>query len=183
MDRFEFLSVLPSIVLAIAVTEILGALGGMIRLRHDVRPHPVHVGWMGLVLVLSIQFWWSLWDRRGSAEQGFVAYLASLMPYFTLVVLAHYLTPDPEHDDLETYYLRNARGFFLIGSTLLLELIVTDSLLHGEPWLSPNNGIRLVGMLLTLGLAQARRMSVHLLALLACYVLFAVFMAGAATGA
>ncbi|MFP3947289.1 MAG: hypothetical protein ACLFWG_01035, partial [Longimicrobiales bacterium] len=52
MSELELSTVLISIVVAIAITEILTAWSRMIRLRRCVKPYRVQMGWSALVVLL-----------------------------------------------------------------------------------------------------------------------------------
>lgn len=179
MSQFEFSTVLVSIMIAIAVTEILATWGRIIRLRRTVRPYWVHVGWMALVLLLAIQFWWSLWELREWPDWGFFEYLFSLLPFLTLVVLTFLLCPDlatEGHDRLDAYFFENSGWFFSLGAVFLVELMITNPMLRGEAWLGIDNGIRLAALVAVLPLAASQNRRLHGVALVACCGLFVAFV-------
>jgi hypothetical protein len=179
LSQFEFSIVIASIVIAIAITEILATWGRMIRHRRRFRPYWVHIGWMALVLLLAVQFWWSLWELRDWPDWSFFEYMFSLVPFLTLVVMTFLLCPDPAmdgHDSLESYYFEHSTWFFGLGGVFLVQLMLVNPLLRGEPWLGPENGIRLLALAAVVPLARTESRRVHAGALLACLVLFAVFV-------
>jgi hypothetical protein len=180
VSRFEFSTVLVSIVIAIAITEILATWGRMIRQRRVVRPYWVHIGWMALVLLLAIQFWWSMWELREWPEWPFFLYVFSLLPFLTLVVLAYLLCPDPGREGqsgYESYFFENSGWFFALAVLFMAELMTTNPVLRGEPWISVENGIRSTALLAILPLTRTKNRRVHAGALLVCVVLFVAFIA------
>ena len=180
MSQFEFSIVIVSIVIAIAITEVLATWGRMIRYRRRVRPYWVHVGWMALVLLLAIQFWWSLWEIREWPGWNYFQYVLSLVPFFTLVVLTFLLCPDMAaegHGELETYFFENASWFFALVTAFILQLMVINPLLRDEPWVGPENGIRLLALAAVVPLAITQRRAVHVAALVTCVVLLMLFVA------
>lgn len=179
MSQFEFSTVLVSIVIAIAITEILATWGRIIRMRGRIRPYWVHLGWMALVLLLAIQFWWSLWELNDWPGWGFFEYVLSLLPFLTLVVLTFLLCPDPtldRHDELERFFYENSGWFFALAGAFLLELMITNPVLRGEPWLSSENGFRLGGLLVMSSLVRTRNRRVHAAALVVSSVLFVAYV-------
>ena len=58
MTQFEYITVFVSIILALAVAEVLAGLGRLIRERDHVRVYWVHVAWMLLVVLTVVQSWW-----------------------------------------------------------------------------------------------------------------------------
>lgn len=180
MSEFEFSTVLVSIVVAIAITEILATWGRMIRLRRRVKPYWVHVGWMALVLLLAIQFWWSLWELREWPDWNFFQFLFLLMPFLTLVVLAFLMCPDLATADYETaeeYFYRNSSWTFGLASVFIVQLMVVNPVLRGETWLGLPNQIRGAALLSILPLAFSRSRRIHAGVVIACYVLFLFFVA------
>ena len=92
MSEFEYLSVLVSIVVAFALSEIFAGWGRMIRGRDHVKVYWVHIVATLLVAALIIQFWWSAWQYRELAI-NFYHYAALLLSPLTCVLLAFVLTP------------------------------------------------------------------------------------------
>ena len=64
MSEFEYLSLLVSIIVAFALSEIFAGWGQMIRGRDHVKVYWVHIAATLLVAALIIQFWWSAWQYR-----------------------------------------------------------------------------------------------------------------------
>lgn len=179
MSQFEFSIVIVSIVIAIAISEVLATWGRMIRYRKRIRPYWVHIGWMALMLLLAIQFWWSLWELREWPPWSFFDYVMFLVPFFTLVVLTFLLCPDMAaegHAELESYFYENAPWFFALTALFLVELVVINTTLRGDAWWSRENGIRVAAIVAVLPLAKTQRRGVHTAALVACFSLFAAFV-------
>ena len=59
MDTFSYLSVLFSVILGLAVTEILQGFRRFIVARHQVTVYPPILVWMGVVLLVVVQDWWA----------------------------------------------------------------------------------------------------------------------------
>lgn len=68
MDPFEYLVVLTSIVLGLAVTRVIGGVGNIIQTRRKKRTYWVHIVWMvNLLLTITIVWWvayrWRMQER------------------------------------------------------------------------------------------------------------------------
>lgn len=179
MSRFEFSTVLLSIVIAIAVTEILATWGRIIRLRRTSRPYWVHIGWMAVLLLMAIQFWWSTWELRDWPDWSFFEYVLSLLPFLTLVVLTFLLCPDPAavgEEGLEGYFFENATWFFALSCVFLAELMVINPMLRGDEWLGLDNAIRATAIVAILPLAFSKSRPIHAAALVGCVLLFVSFV-------
>ena len=179
MSEFEFSTVLVSVVLAIAIAEILATWGRMIRRRQHVRPYWVHVGWMALMLLLAIENWVGFWSFRGRPGWSFFEYVLMLIPSLALVVLTFVLCPDlstERSENLEQYFYQNSSWIFGLASIYLVSLMVTYSLLRGDPWVGPLNLIRVVALSAVLTLSVTKSRKVHGAALTACFGLFVIFV-------
>jgi hypothetical protein len=179
MSHFEYLSVLLSIVIAFAMSEALSGWGQMIRMRDRVRVYPLHLGWSVMTVLMMVQWWWGFWQYRIVLDLGFFGFLAVLSEPITLVLLAFVLTPHPAElggRDLRAEYFRNRRWIFGLAALLLVELVVVDALVAGQPFWHPENAIRGagLGMLAVLGISENERLHQALLTL--AYVLLVVFV-------
>ncbi len=73
MSPFEYVMVLVSIVVGLAITHLLTAVAaGVHRLRGHGEPltlDPVYLLWVGYVLVWLISFWWYEFNFQALREQ------------------------------------------------------------------------------------------------------------------
>jgi hypothetical protein len=66
MDVFEYVAVMVTVVLALAVSHLLTSLATMVANPERVRPYWVHFFWAVLLLGLNLQAWLVLWTLRGN---------------------------------------------------------------------------------------------------------------------
>ena len=59
MGTLEFVLVLVSIIIGLAMAELFGGVARV--LRGDLRPYWIHSVWVLFVLLLQVQSWWSAW--------------------------------------------------------------------------------------------------------------------------
>jgi hypothetical protein len=134
MTQFEFLMTFASVILAIALSEMLGGWGRLIRSRLPISWSGLWVGWSLLVIAFTIMYWSGMWPYRDqSFSEGYKVFWLAV-PTFFLVVLGYLLSPEPEEDALEVdlgerYWLIAPRMFplvaiFLVCSTLADVLIM-----------------------------------------------------------
>ena len=88
-DRFEYVSVLLSMVVALAVTHLLAGIAAIIRAKVT-RYSFVHLTWVGVLLFSCVDFWLSMWGLR-STEVWSLAYILYLLVLSTLLYLSCYL--------------------------------------------------------------------------------------------
>jgi len=68
MTPFEYLSVLVSIIIGLALTRLLSGAARLIQLRRRVRPHAITLGWMAFLFLANIQIWWVAFERREESQ-------------------------------------------------------------------------------------------------------------------
>jgi hypothetical protein len=165
MGPFEYVMTLVSIVVGLALTHILSALGSAVhRLRHGppIRLDAVYLLWVGFVLAWLLSFWW--WEFKFhdlDIKWTFGLYLFVILYAVVLFLMAVILVPrdmDGVHDSY-AYFMAGRRWFF--GALLLANAVdFADSLLKGIAWaLRPDYVVQLVLYIAAaaLGVASGRR--------------------------
>ena len=164
MSRFEYLSVLVSIVIALGIAEVTISWGRIVQIRTRVSFSWLHGFWSVFLLLLMIQFWWGFWNFRNVEVWSFGALLAVVVLVITLVFCALLLVPrlsGSERLDLLELFLSNVRPFFLLGAFLIVQLAVVDVVVAGTPLVHPENAIRLVAVFVTLAAAASTNVRFH----------------------
>src|SRR3954471_23039506 len=88
VDAFSYLSVLLSIIIGLGVTQLLTAVGRLIRHRDRVRVDWLPLLWAAVLLVIFVQVWWSMFGLRNYREWNFVSFLLVLAQTCTLYMMA-----------------------------------------------------------------------------------------------
>lgn len=141
MDAFSYLSVLISIILGLAVTQVLQGFRGLMLARSQVRGYWPCVVWAVLVLVIAAQEWWAMYGLRVRTTShwtfpdfGFV--LLQTVPVYLLAGLA-LPDVDPERGvDLREHYYAHHRWFFSLLVLLILIGVFRTRVFIGA-WLGP----------------------------------------------
>jgi hypothetical protein len=137
---FEYVMVLVSIVIGLAITHILSAAGATIhRLRGhgmSIRLDPVFLLWAGWVLTMLVSFWW--WEFRLQETQvdwTFGLYLFLITYAIGLFLLTVILIPHRMEDVKDSFeYFMAGRRWFLGGILLVVALDIGDTMLKGAEW-------------------------------------------------
>ena len=125
MDAFSYLSVMISLILGLAITQVLQGFRGLMQARSRLDGYWPSVLWAFLVVVISVQAWWSMFGLRLHADWTFLEFSAVLAQATVLYLLAALVLPDAHGDtilDLHAHYEGQRRWFF----SLLVILIVTS---------------------------------------------------------
>jgi hypothetical protein len=74
MESFDYLSVLLSIILGLAITQVLLGFRGLILARVRVKIYLPTLIWAGLALLIAIQAWWASFGLRTRGTWNFLAF-------------------------------------------------------------------------------------------------------------
>jgi hypothetical protein len=129
MDAFSYLSVLISIILGLAVTQVLQGFRGLMLARSRVRTYWPALVWAALALVICVQVWWAMFglSTRPAARWTFLDFGLVLLQTVPLYLLAGLALPDPEPGqaiDLREHYYAHHRWFFALLALLIAVSIV-----------------------------------------------------------
>ncbi len=146
MGSFEYVMVLVSIVIGLALTHVLSALGSAVhRIRGHgapIRLEATYLLWVGTVLMWLVSFWW--WEFKFQdidLEWTFALYLFIITYSIFLYLIAVVLVPHRMEGVADSYdYFVAGRPWFF-GTLFVANLLdVVDTFLKGADWgLSPYN--------------------------------------------
>lgn len=133
MSAFEFISVLLSIVVGLALARLLTGVGRALETRRKTRFYWVQGVWVINVVLLLVAFWWATLFSHVGAETWYFPNFALLLAYSVLLFLqAVLIIPADlgEGADLETHFFEVRPWFFtLLALTAVVEF--GDTFLHG----------------------------------------------------
>jgi len=177
-EAYQHIVVVTSIVLGLAVTQLLRGVAQLYSTRHRIRTYWIHWGWIALLLLFGLLLWWRDWNFRGIPEWSFFRFVLYLCPMIAFYYLTAIVIPDPAEPvtDLKEYYFSNRVGFFGIFALYGVLAVVTASLVRSQPVLDPTNIFRLALVLLTLVLARSTSERVHGTVLILCAGLLLTFI-------
>ena len=135
MDAFSYLSVLLSIILGLAITQVLGGYRALLLARRRVTLYWPSLIWSLLILLMATQNWWASFGLADRGDWHFGAFAAILVQVVLLYMLAAVVLPDMPHGeaiDLRAHYFREQRPFFGIAQALILSSLVKEVILNGR---------------------------------------------------
>jgi hypothetical protein len=138
VESFNYLSVLISIILGLAIAQVLQGVRGLVLTRSKVKRYTPTIIWTGMALLIAIQDWWASFSMHQQANWNFLALLTIVLQATSVYMLAALVLPDAkgEHTvDLREHYFAHRHWFFgaLLGSvvfSLLKELTLYGRLPH-----------------------------------------------------
>jgi hypothetical protein len=136
---FEYLSVLVSIIVGLALTQLLSGAARLIQLRRRVPMHATTLLWMAILLLIDIQVWWVAFERRAAVQWTFFSFLLYLLIPIGVFLLSYLVLPDmgdEDAPDLRANFEDNRAWFFGLLASLpavsLLEQWLRDGTLHWD---------------------------------------------------
>ena len=141
MDAFSYLSVLLSIILGLAITQVLQGLRGLMHARARLRLYAPTMIWALLLLVVFVQSWWSEFGLRRHESWTFLGFSVVVAHSLFLYMLGALVLPDVhggEPVDLREHYYDSHRWFFSFVVLAALAGIAKDLALDGL-WPKPEN--------------------------------------------
>jgi len=141
MDAFSYLSVLLSIILGLAITQVLQGYRALLLARGRVRVSASVLIWSVLILLFAAQAWWASFGLRDRSHWDFLSFAVILLQMILLYMLAALVFPDIETSgtvDLNEHSDKYRRVFFGFLIAMLLTSVSKDLILdHRLP--SPTN--------------------------------------------
>lgn len=135
MDAFSYLSVLLSIILGLGLTQLLTAIGRLVRHRRRVRTYWLPLLWAVVLLVIYVQVWWTMFGLRRMQTWTFFSFLIVLLQTATLYLMTAVALPEEIGEagvDLAAYYNEHHRWFFGFFLATLVVSVLKDVVLSGQ---------------------------------------------------
>ncbi len=114
MDQFSYLSVLLSIILGLAITQVLKGYRGVLLSRARIKFYWPTILWSLTLLLMFVQGWWSMFGMRDMAYWTFATFGVILLQTMLYYMLAAIVFPDffgTETIDLREHYFGHVRWF------------------------------------------------------------------------
>lgn len=141
MDAFSYLSVLLSIIIGLAITQVLQGYRALMLSRARVGFYWVPLVWSGAVLVMASQSWWASFGLADHLGWTFLGFGVLLLQMILLYLIAGIVLPDMpagEPLDLHAHYYRERVPLNLLLLAMLAVSVLKDRLIDGR-WPEPEN--------------------------------------------
>lgn len=179
MDAFSYLSVLISIILGLAVTQVLQGFRGLMLARSRVRVYWPSVVWAVSLLLVDVQVWWAMYDLGSYRDWNFLGFAAVLSQTVPLYLLAGLVFPDIGIEgkiDLRTHYFENHRWFFVLGILEIVTSLLKNLVLYHHLAAPLDTGYQLLFVVTCAIAAWTRREWVHKLVAVATVLGFMAYI-------
>jgi hypothetical protein len=180
MDAFNYLTVLLSIILGLAITQLLKGLRALILYRPSTTLYWPSLWWAAFVLLVCVQGWWAMFGMREVRVWTFGAFGVVLLQTVLTYLVAALVFPDfgPHRVDLREHFLRHAGAFFGLLAAAVLASAAKEWVLSGHWPQGMNLAFHGAFFVMSVLGASLRRPALHAvlplvaLALMGAYVAF-----------
>lgn len=180
MSKFEYLSVLVSIVIGLGISHLLSGAARLIQLRRRARLYLPTLLWMETLFLANVQIWRVRFDRRETEHWNVFGFLLYLLIPICAVVLSYLVLPDlgdEDEVDLRASYHESRGWFFGIFAAIPVISLAEETHRDGRFPLDLDALFRVVFVGLALAAARIRSEAFHAANAALSPVLFAAYAA------
>ena len=162
MTQFEFVLVLLSLIVGIALADLLSSVSRQLRDRELWKFSWLQSGVAVFIFVALLQQWWESWGLQGVEQWNFANVLLMLAGPVGLYIAAHLLYPRGQRSvDLEEHYFENARVFWMVAAVVVVVATLFRPISFGMPLFDLDNAASVVLFATFLTLALVGKRVVH----------------------
>ena len=132
MDEFTYLSVLISVILGLAVTQILKGFRAILLSRVRIRMYWPVLAWAGLLLLVCAQHWWAMFGMRHRHDWTFEQFGIVLLNVVFIYMVAGLVFPDFFGEaivDLRQNFYAHCGWFFSLAVAIIAVSVAKDLVL------------------------------------------------------
>ena len=119
MTQTDYMLILASLVLGLALAELLQGVAAWLRPGGSTKIYWVHSCFVLNVFLFLLQFWWGMWSWREGGTWTLGSMVLWVAGIVALYLVAHLAFPaDPEDSELRIYYYQYAPRLWGLGRAL-----------------------------------------------------------------
>jgi len=135
MSEFEYISVLLSIIIGLAVTQLLSGIARLVRDGRSLAPAWWIIALVATLLLGSLQVWWTSFQWRRFEGWTFFSYAAFMLLPSMLYLLCYLVLPADLHLDGKTLvreFIARRQPFYVLLGMIPLASYFQQWMLIGE---------------------------------------------------
>tara|TARA_B110000263_G_C15109619_1_gene419153 strand:- start:126 stop:689 length:564 start_codon:yes stop_codon:yes gene_type:complete len=140
MSAFEFVAVLFSVIVGLAISHLLSAASELIEIHVRVKTYWVNNIWMVTVFIWAIFSWWGMWELNNLEYWNYPSFFLVVVNLSGIYFMTTLVLPQPTESgeiDLKKHYFLVHRIFFIITAYNFASIILINHFLFFKPILSP----------------------------------------------
>ena len=140
MSAFEFVAVLFSVIVGLAISHLLSATSELIEIHVRVKTYWVNNIWMVTVFIWAIFSWWGMWELNNLEYWNYPSFFLVVVNLSGIYFMTTLVLPQPTESgeiDLKKHYFLVHRIFFIITAYNFASIILINHFLFFKPIISP----------------------------------------------
>jgi hypothetical protein len=164
MALFEFIIILKSIVIGLAMSQLLMGFASSLRDPEVCRPYWLHTLLVATVFLVLVQVWWESWPLSAVPQWRFSTLLLLLLPCVALFLVCHVLFPRPNQSGcLEQHYFDKHRLVFILVAITAFTSVLFFPIAFGLSLIDAENIQSALIIIFALILAITRKAILHMI--------------------
>ena len=140
MSAFEFVAVLFSVIVGLAISHLLSAASELIEIYNRVKTYWVNTVWLITVFIWDIFTWWGMWELNNLEHWDYSSFFLVVVNLSGIYFMTTLVLPQPTSSgeiDLKNHYFSIHRIFFIIIAYNFASIILINHFLFLKPIISP----------------------------------------------
>lgn len=180
MEVTNHLIFVVSLIVGLAIVELITTLGRLIRARERVRFHWIPLVWAGLIFMQLVQSWWVYYYvLKADVWREYFAYMSFLVQPILLYLISSWILPQrigKAKIDLKNYYFKEHVWLFGLMSIATATSIGQEIYFLGSPLFHKAGIPSYIALLLFIHMAIFRNPRFHAIATILLFVIFFFFL-------
>ena len=140
MSAFEFVAVLFSVIVGLAISHLLSAASELIEIHSRVKRYWVNTVWLITIFIWDIFTWWGMWELNKLEYWDYPSFFLVVVNLSGIYFMTTLVLPQPVEEgkiDLKKHYFSIHRIFFIIIAYNFSSIILINHFLFFKPIISP----------------------------------------------
>ncbi|MEO8459823.1 MAG: hypothetical protein ABI451_04785 [Dokdonella sp.] len=180
MTRFEYFSVLLSIIIGLGLAQLLSGIARLVRDGRSLAPAWWVMCVIATLVLAHLQIWWVCYGLRELPEWTFFSYAAFMIVPSLLYILTYLVLPVDLHlngHELAQAFIAKRKVFFGILGLLVFSTFFQQWMLTGEtPKADLDAGLRVIWLLIAVPAFLSPRILVQAIAALASLIVMMLYI-------
>jgi|TARA_X000001036_G_scaffold287693_1_gene267294 hypothetical protein len=140
MSAFEFVTVLFSVIVGLAISHLLSAASELIEIHSRVKIYWVNSVWVVTIFIWDIFSWWGMWELNNLEMWNYPSFFLVVVNLSGIYLMTTLVLPQPTETgriDLEKHYFSVHRIFFIVTAYNFASIILINHFLFFKAIFSP----------------------------------------------
>ena len=179
MSAFEFVAVLFSVIVGLAISHLLSAASELIEIHSRVKTYWVNNIWMVTVFIWAIFSWWGMWELNNLEYWNYPSFFLVVVNLSGIYFMTTLVLPQPTESgeiDLKKHYFLVHRIFFIITAYNFASIILINHFIFLKAIFSPFTIMPFLLTFLTLYGAITKSKRYHAFLAIFTFISLIIFM-------